>query len=468
MTTVGWWLLLITSGVAAETSGFLCQTITLPEKAMRTHFADLNGAGRFDLLAVDSIGKELFIYRQRAAGFTNTPDQIIELPPHTAWIAPCHVESRTNLDLLVSSATGLTYYRQNGGGFESEPRLLLLTNQAFATDDPPGFAPAFTNAAIPIISATQAWFYQRNDALEWTSGPPMLLEAKHGEWNGDRNEWSLGQDGSRTLEVRQAFLSMPQPAYSFTPENDGIAKLIATLKKSGPAPKPTEVDLDGDGRKDLVLWQVFYQSFRTDLYVFLRGRDGTLPEQPTQILHCRGVPMPVNSVWDRAPVADLRGDGKYELVLLEPDFIVTSIGSLVDIALTRATPFALTVRSFSHGAFARSGETVVSFKTQMSIFGSWQWPFFICGDFSGDGHSDLLVKRSAEQWAIYYSTNNGHWFQPQPAMTFELPAHGYFERRYFEISDLNGDGRSDIVSHGLDDPRIFILLTQPENTKGRP
>jgi hypothetical protein len=475
------WLCVTLQAIEVEADDFSCQTITLPAKAMRTRFADLNGGGRFDLLAVDSMGKQLLIYRQRAAGFTNTPDQIIELPPHTAWIAPAHVEARTNFDLLISTATGLVYCRQDGGAFEPEPRVLLKANQVFSGDDSPILLPVFTNRAIPVISATQAWFYplpggrgsvssavHRNNKLEGASNPPMFLNAENGTWSSDRNRWSLGPDSSRMLEVNRSFLSMPRTDTSYKPENDGIAKLTASLKEKGMAPESTEVDLDGDGQKDLVLWQAAIQSFRTDLYIFLRGADGRLPERPTQILHCRGVPIPVNSTWTWSPIADLKGDGKYELVLVDRDFIITSIGSLVDMALTRGVKFALTVRSFSHGAFARSGDTAVSFKTQLSLYGSWQWPFFICGDFNGDGHPDFVATRPDGQWGIYYSTSDDHWFQPQPALTFELPAQGYFERRYFEISDLNGDGRSDIVSHDLDDTHIFILLTQRENPKGNP
>ena len=454
-----------------NSSTLLLQTITLPARDMHTRFADLNSRGQFDLLAVDSMGKQLLIYRQRTTGFTNAPDQIIYLPPHTAWIAPAHVETQSNLDLLVSTATGLVYYRQAGGVFEKQPRLLLKANQVFTGDGSPVLLASLTNTAIPLISATQAWSVQRNDQLGWTSGPPALLKAQNANWSGTRNGasgWSIGPEAARTLNVQRDFLSKPEPATSYAPENVGIAKLISSLKENGTPPETQEADLDGDGRKDLVVWQFTYASFRTDLYVFLRSADGHLPERPTQILHCRGVPIPVNSTWTWAPLADLKGDGQYELVLLEPDFIVTSIGSLVDMALTRETPFALTVRSFRHGAFARSGEKAASIKAQLSLYGSWEWPFLICGDFNGDGRPDLLVKRSATQWEIYYSTSNGHWFEAQAAMTFELPAQGYFERDYFEISDLNGDGRSDIVSHDLDDRRIFILLTNPKNPRGDP
>ncbi len=174
-----------------EPDAFLCQMITLPAKGMKTSFVDLNGQGRFDLLAVDSNGKRLFIYRQHADGFTNTPDQIIELPPHTGWIAPAHVaEARTNFDLLVSTATGLGYYQQDNGVFEPKPRQLLNAKQVFTAEGSPTLLPPFTNVSIPVISATQAWFYQRNDYLEWTSSPPMPLKSEHGDWRGSQ-QWMV-------------------------------------------------------------------------------------------------------------------------------------------------------------------------------------------------------------------------------------------------------------------------------------
>ena len=81
---------------------------------------------------------------------------------------------------------------------------------------------------------------------------------------------------------------------------------------------------------------------------------------------------------------------------------------------------------------------------------------------------DLVVQRSSGEWNIFGSTNDGHWFKPQPSVSFELPMKGYFERRHFEIADLNGDGRSDIVSKDMDDPRLVILLSQPPFAKGNP
>jgi hypothetical protein len=242
------------------------------------------------------------------------------------------------------------------------------------------------------------------------------------------------------------------------------------MKQAGPwnQPHTARVDLNHDGQVDFILWQVVPNSFRTEVYVFLRDAAGQLPERPTQVLHCRGVPIPIRSLGEATPIADLKSDGAYELVLLEPDVMIISMSSLVDLALSRGVDVALTIRSFRRGGFSHNAEASLPVTALLSWFGSRQWPLFLYGDFNGDGRPDLVLQRSSTQWEIFFSTTDGRWFQPQPAMTFEIPLPGYFARRYFEIADLNGDGRSDIVSQDLDDPRIFIFLTQPRHQKVNP
>jgi hypothetical protein len=169
-------VVLAASAVAADTNAFQRQMITLPAINMPTRFVDLGHTGRADLLALDPAAKRLLIYRQRASGFADAPDQTIELPPQTFWIAPYLVEDRTHFDLLMSTATGLVCYRQKGGVFESEPRVLIKAYQIFTNDDVPGLISLGSNAAIPVFAADSVRMYQQNEASSWTSGPPILLE----------------------------------------------------------------------------------------------------------------------------------------------------------------------------------------------------------------------------------------------------------------------------------------------------
>jgi hypothetical protein len=351
-------IFLAAGGVRAETNGFLRQTITLPASAMTTCFADIDDDGRADLLAVDPEGRELMIYRQRAQGFASVPDQTIQLPPQTAWIAPCDVEAHPGLELLMSTATGLVYYRQNAGVFETEPRTLLQAGQVFTNNDPPGLFSLATNAVIPVISSTHVVLYRRNAAFEWKPDQPMAFETKRSDWAVTHNNWTMGPNPSCDLNIWRSFRANPDAAGDQQPENGTIRKLIQEMKKADPRRQPgvSRVDLDGDGREDFVLWQVLGDlEFRTDIYIFLRGADGKLPEQPTQILHCRGMVIPTQdgSAERWSPICDLKGDGAHELVLLQLKISFASASSLVETAISRGVSWALTIRTFHHGAFSR-------------------------------------------------------------------------------------------------------------------
>ena len=449
------------------------QLIILPASASAPRFADVDGDGRSDLLVIDPEKKSLLIYRQRPAGFTNSPDQAILLPPQTAWVALCDVDAHPGLELLMSTATGLVYSRQNAGRFETEWRTLIEAAQVFTNNDLPILASLTTNklgtnVLIPVISAGQTVLHQRNSAYEWSPGPPLALNARPAVWSGDRDSdsWAMGSinpsihqsiNVAHSLRVQQSFRAKTNQASAKTPENDTIRRLMEDMKTNGAAgpPRITRADVDGDGREDLVLWQIHAKlDIRTDIYLFLRGADQRLPEQPTQVLHGRGFPIPIGPLEEPSPASDLNGDGVCELVLLKPAFAFTSPGAVLEAALSRGLEWSLTIQSFDHGAFSRNPPAFVPVKAFIPVEDLDQWVVFLPGDFNGDGRPDLLIRRSETQWNIYFSTNDGRWFVPQPALTFNAPWPGYFE-----MKDLNGDGRADLIWHESDQPRLSIFLS---------
>src|SRR6185295_4595285 len=142
------------------------QLITLPTNTSASLFLDIDEDGRSDLLVLDPVEKKLFNFHQRPSGFTNSPDQIISLPPQTAWVAPCDVDAHPGLELLMSTATGLVYSRRNDGLFESERHTLIAAGQIFTNNDSPILTLLNTNSAgtndlIPLISAGQTVLYHR-------------------------------------------------------------------------------------------------------------------------------------------------------------------------------------------------------------------------------------------------------------------------------------------------------------------
>jgi len=227
------------------------------------------------------------------------------------------------------------------------------------------------------------------------------------------------------------------------------------------------VDVDGDGREDLVLWQCRGKlDFKTDIYVFLRGADQKLAERPTQTLHCRGFPIPIGSVKDPSSVADLNRDGVCELILLEPKTVVFSPNGLLEMALSHTVDWSLTIRSFHSGrGFSGDSDASVTVTTLMTLEDLGEWPICIQGDFNHDGRPDLLVRRSETQWNVLFSTTDParrDWFAPQPALTFTAPTHGHLE-----INDLNSDGQADIIWHEPDEHRLSIFMSPPLPPKGK-
>ncbi len=448
------------------------QLITLPGNASEPMFVDLNGNGRCSMLVIDPVEKKLFNYRQYPNGFSNAPDQAIALPPQTAWAAPCDVEAHPGLELLFSTATGLVYSRQDAGLFESERHTLIEANQLFTNFDFPILTRLSTNKIgtkelIPVISAGQAVPYRRNSAYEWSPEPPLALSTKETMWRVRRDQWTLGANSGHSVRVQQSFLATPGAKRDETPENETIRKLIDEMKKD-PArgySGTNRMDVDGDGREDLVLWRVSGKlDVKTDVYVFLRGADQKLPEHPTQTLHCSGFPIPAGATEKTSPLVDLAGDGGCELVLLElKSNFATPSGILESWQLaSTGLEWSLTIRTFNHGGFARIPDTSVSVTAILPSEVLDAWPLFIYGDFNGDGRPDLVVRRGETQWYVYYSTNDGHWFAPQPALAFDAPDPGYAE-----ITDLNGDGLSDIIWHEMGKPNLSIFMSPSRPAKGK-
>jgi hypothetical protein len=456
------------------------QVITLPANTGVPLFADVEGNGRCDLLVIDPVEKTLLNYHQRPDGFTNSPDQVIPLPPQTAWVALCDVDAHPGLELLFSTSTGLVYSRQNAGLFESERHPLIEASQAFTNFELPTLTLLTTNPAtrdgtndlIPVITAGQTVLYHRNSAYEWSPGPPLTLDVKHTVWRVDgdprRLPWTLGPNSAHSLSVQQSFRASPDQQRDREPENETIRKIIADMKKTAAASPPhmDRVDVDGDGREDLVLWQGnFKLDFKTDIYIFLRGADQKLPERPTQSLHCGGFPIPIGSTYEASPVHDLNGDGICELVLLEPTTVFTSPSGLVEMALSHGVECSLKIRSLHRGAFSRNLDASVPVMMILALDELSAWPICIQGDFNGDGRPDLLVRRSDSQWNIFFSTTDPasrDWFAEQPAMTFNAPARGFFK-----IKDLNGDGLADIIWYDLDNPNLSIFMSPPRQGKGK-
>jgi hypothetical protein len=453
------------------------QTIVIPTqtaawKAGRMSlFGDIDHNGLEDLLVVGPNEHRLWIYQQRTSGFKADPDQVIELPPETAWVALYDVDEHPGVELLMSIPTGLVYLRQNHGVFEAQKRTLIAAPQIFNGSAPPIFAPlqdlaSKTNKMIPVINKGRAALFQKNNGWVWSEAQTLLLSPERSHWQVNRGEWMLGSNPSHSLQLRQNYQpsSTGNETNTQRTANDAIRRILKSMEKelSQGMHGADRVDVNGDNRSDLVLWRLTGDlDPKTDIYVYLRGTDG-FPERPSQVLHGRGFPIPVGPWQENSPVVDLNGDGRCELVLVTLKTSVASWSSLVDMVMTRGVDCVLTIRSFKNGVFSRNPDTSLEVSTMLPDERGIQGHFLIDGDFNGDGFQDILVRRSLTQWAVYLYLPGRDGRAPQPALTLETPFEGALI-----IRDLNNDGRSDIIVAAYEEARLAIFLSPPPAVKAR-
>jgi len=150
------------------------------------------------------------------------------------------------------------------------------------------------------------------------------------------------------------------------------------------------------------------------------------------------------------------------MVLIEFSTSVFSADGLVKSLLSHGLDWTLTIRTFRNGAFSRLPDASLPFTMLLPAESLIGWSIMISGDFNGDGRPDLLVRRSDTQWNVYFSTADGRWFAPEPALTFETPARGYMD-----VKDLTGDGQSDIIWHQLYNHTLSIFLSPSPPPKGK-
>jgi hypothetical protein len=251
----------------------------------------------------------------------------------------------------------------------------------------------------------------------------------------------------KAVDVPVLSNTMLHPARSFTlalsnPLASAAFGAQATFDSGGTTQSVAEAvavaDLNGDGKPDLVVGNA---GGTTTVSVLLNttAPGATIPSFATQQTFAIGTGNFAVSV----AVADLNGDGK-------PDLVVANSGSnTVSVLLNTMAP----------------GATAPSFAAQKT-FATGSHPASVAvADFNGDGRPDLVVANYGSNTVLVLLNTTAAGASTPSFAAQETFAAGS-KPGFVAVSDLNGDGRPDLVvaDYGSNTVSVLLNMTAPGST----
>jgi hypothetical protein len=214
---------------------------------------------------------------------------------------------------------------------------------------------------------------------------------------------------------------------------------------SGPYVDVQALDLNGDGREDLIT------SYGQ---IFLRGADGKLPGEPSQRLEVE------KGDWSFLAVGDFNGDGRPDVALLSYGMHGRTVARVYYNRGTAARPFAQKPDAVLPLGPSTKKAPATLLRDAPSV-----------ADWNGDGIADLVVGRGqSDEVLILLGGRDGLAAQRCETVTFDYRVH--YETGLY-VGDFNGDGVPDLAAFGYtltgvgwNGPPAAYLWLQPAR-KGR-
>lgn len=497
-------LLLLAAAIpaASQDSGFFQRTqFEFPGTIQDQLLADVDGDGRLDVLIIhgaagDHDDHRLAICRQdETKGFL--PCVFMDLPDtaRALDVGPLDLESGAELVLLTDTGVVASSWGPTGFGafapLEGLPTVFAGTDQDvprpidlfFDLDGRGGrelILPTLAGPALvrhgeaPRVLSSPAAVsyrmgsrsadinsflrrhYQRRITAQYLT-PDVFVEDYDGD--GRRDVITLLDNVVRVFLQDEAG-QLPTTA-SFTLERSTISDDELSSEFTGEA--TTFAQLDGDGRADLIVmkWGSSEERTRMDRSIFFSRPDGTIPDEPDQIVRSE-------SVFPDFDIRDLNGDGRRDLVI--PYFhvapaqavrVVTQNAIKIQFRLFLMRPDGRYAQGEGK-AFARVDRRVVldyHLDILKLVFGNQAVPtgrisplLDFGADFNGDGYADLAADDGSDHLRIYWGNEDARYASsPDLVVPFESTLS-------YDLVDADGDGKTDLFAyHGTRPVREEIV-----------
>ncbi len=465
--------MLLITGIAysEDVPAFKRQVIKVPMNSpgwVQPSWKDINGDGLVDLLALIQRDNKAFIYIQNGSGLPSEPTQSIELPEGTAWIALYDINEHPGREMLISTTEGLMYFTQNNGVFKMKPEMLIETKQVFLDDSRPFVIepnnwPDDMKNAIPVVFSDHTTIYKTDENYQLNSGKKIQHEFKNSMEEFNWNSWSVGAKESKQIRIKTTARGKSEDSEPKKPkqENEYIKKIVEKVsEKEMQRCCMVREDINGDGNEDVVLLHLMQDvDVKTNIITFLRQKDGQLPEKPSQVLRCRGIPVEGNYPGPSSfsPFVDINKDGYPEIVMIELKAQLLSVSSLVEAVVSKGLDWILTIRLFKEGkGYSNQADFEMDITTMLPVSEQFAYSINFEGDFNTDGRPDLIIRRDLTNWNIYLSSLANGFYEKESKLQLEAPEQGQMF-----VRELNSDGISDIYLIDYEKGRITLFLSEP-------
>ncbi len=465
-------LLMTTSAFAAEPPKYAMHTLELPDKLVNVVSEDLDGDGLKDIVAVSvRVGKKTtplrtisIFYQRRGGDFSREPDQSFALSPSAAVFDVGTVNGSGKKAIGFIAPDGLYAYLPNGRQYGTKPALLIKAGCVFSQPDGLDLPrwPFFVESAgkgpdmvlLPDIGRllvysegggsyrlinTLSFATQTNFTGGGENGPDRVLTISHSipvveqivflspsgrdlfvTWGDNADVWPKAQ-GAGYLE---------RPSVRFRP---GLLDTAKREEGSLDNASVQAVDLDGDGRRDLVVTKMTGGVAQTKSlsFIYFCRKDGTFPDKPDESIITEGIVGP--------RILDVNGDGRQDILLPS---IKLGISNFVNMLTSKRVNMDIGIYiQDRNGRYPEQPTKVkaVSFRLDISSLGKNARPVMAIGKFTSTPGYGLAVVSKDTQVSIYLPDVYS-FFSDNPSLNLKVDAP-----TEISLTDMNGDGIDDII-----------------------
>ena len=155
---------------------------------------------------------------------------------------------------------------------------------------------------------------------------------------------------------------------------------------------------------------------------------------------------------------DLSGDGNQEFVITSVDI---SLGAVIRVLISRSVSVDISIYRMANGHFSDKPNVKKNISARFD-FGSGELfvPAVLGADITGDGQKDLLVQKGDNTLLVYPGQRGLTMFAPKPIkLKLKLPK----SQTGFIVSDLNNDGRDELILKRKEDGEIKLSVVRFKN-----